>query len=173
MLVHSIFIVITTKGFPGGSAGKESTCNCRRPQFNSWVKKVPWRKDKLPTPVFLGLPGSSNGKESACNAGDLRLIPGLERPPGGGHGNTLHYSCLEDPHGQRSLVGYSPWGHRVRHYKNILKKTDSLSYSSIDQRSNMNFPGLRLKYLEAWGRICLFQLVETTCIHCLISLPPS
>ena len=48
--------------------------------------------------------------KSACNDGHLSLIPGLGRSPGGGHGNTLQYSCLENPHGQRSLVGYSPWG---------------------------------------------------------------
>ena len=40
----------------------------------------------------------------------LGLIPGLGRSPGGGHGNPLQYSYLENPHGQRSLVGYSPWG---------------------------------------------------------------
>ena len=55
-----------------------------------------------------GFSGGSDGKESACNAGDLGLIPGLGRSPGGGHGNTLYYSCLENLHGQRSLVGYSP-----------------------------------------------------------------
>ena len=48
--------------------------------------------------------------ESAYNAGDLDSIPGLERSPGGRHGNPLQYSCLENPHGQRSLVGCSPWG---------------------------------------------------------------
>ena len=53
-------------------------------------------------------PGGSVGKESACNAGDLGLIFGLGKSPGGGHGNPLQYSCLENPHGQRSLVGYSP-----------------------------------------------------------------
>ena len=37
---------------------------------------------------------------------------GWEDSPGGGHGNPLQYSCLENPHGQRSLAGYSPWGHR-------------------------------------------------------------
>ena len=42
---------------------------------------------------------------------DLGSIPGLGRSPGGGHGNPLQYSCLENPHGQ-SLVGYSPWGHK-------------------------------------------------------------
>ena len=47
------------------------------------------------------------GKESACNAGDSGSIPGLGRSPGGGHGNPLQYFCLENAHGQRSLVGYS------------------------------------------------------------------
>ena len=55
-----------------------------------------------------GFPGGSDGKESAYNVGDLGLIPGLGRSPGGGHSNPLQYSCLENPHGQRSLVGCSP-----------------------------------------------------------------
>ena len=58
----------------------------------------------------MGFPGGSDGKESACNAGDLGSIPGLGRSPAGGNGNPLHYSGLENPHGQRSLVGYSPGG---------------------------------------------------------------
>ena len=57
-----------------------------------------------------GFHGDSNGKESACNVGDLDLIPELGRSPGGGHGNPLQYSCMENPCGQRSLAGYSPWG---------------------------------------------------------------
>ena len=44
---------------------------CRRPWLNSWVRKIRWRRDKLPTPVFLGFPGGSEGKESTCSAGDL------------------------------------------------------------------------------------------------------
>ena len=56
-----------------------------------------------------GLPGGSAGKESACHARDQGLIPVLGRSPGGGHGNPLQYSCLENPHGQRSLAGCSPW----------------------------------------------------------------
>ena len=47
------------RGFPGSSAGKKSTCNCRNPWFDSWVRKFPWRRDRLPTPVFLGFPGGS------------------------------------------------------------------------------------------------------------------
>ena len=67
--------LMTTLGFPGGSTGKGSTCQCRRCAFNPWARKIPWRRKRKPTPVFL--PGES--------------------------------------HGQRSLVGYSPWGCRVGH----------------------------------------------------------
>ena len=54
----------------------------------------------------------SNGKESACSVGDLGSIPELGRSPGRGHGNPFQYSCLENPHEQRSLTGQSPWGHK-------------------------------------------------------------
>ena len=69
---------------------------CRRPWFNSWVRKICWRQDRLPTPVFLGFPVGSAGKESACNAGDLGLIPGLGRSPGEGKGYSLQYSGPEN-----------------------------------------------------------------------------
>ena len=72
----------------------------------------PLRRDRLPTPVFLGFPGDSDSKESTGNVRDLGLIPGLGRSPRGGHGNPLQYSCLENPHGQRSLADHSPWGHK-------------------------------------------------------------
>ena len=52
----------------------------------------------------MGFPGGSDGKASACSAGDLVSIPGLGRSPREGHGNTLQYSCLENPCGQRSLA---------------------------------------------------------------------
>ena len=51
----------------------------------------------IANPQSVGFPGGSDGKEYACNAGDLGSIPGLGRSPGGGHGNPLQYSCLEDP----------------------------------------------------------------------------
>ena len=60
--------------------------------------------------VILGFPGGSDGGETASNEGDLGSIPRLGRATGGGHGNPLQYSCLENPHGQRSLVGCRPWG---------------------------------------------------------------
>ena len=79
--------------------------------IHAW--KIPWTKE----PGGLQSMGSqrvadtgSNGKESAWNAGDLGSIPGLGRSSGGGHGIPLQYSCLENPHGQRLLAGYSPTG---------------------------------------------------------------
>ena len=59
----------------------------------------------------LGFPGGTSIKNPCTNAGDIRdagSITELGRSHGGGHGNPLQYSCLENPHGQRSLVGYSP-----------------------------------------------------------------
>ena len=60
----------------------------------------------------MGFPGSSVVKNLPAKAGDAGSIPDLGRSPGEGNGTPLQYSCLEKPHGQRSLAGYSPWGHK-------------------------------------------------------------
>ena len=77
---------------------------------DSWVRKNPWRRGRLTSPVFLGFLSGSDGKESTCNVGDLGSIPGMGKFPEEGHGNPLQYYFLKNPHGQRSLEGYSPWG---------------------------------------------------------------
>ena len=59
-----------------------------------------------------GFPGGSDSKESVCNAGDLGLISWLGRFPGGGQSSPFQYSCLENPHGQKSLGDISPWGYK-------------------------------------------------------------
>ena len=67
----------------------------------------------LPFHINLrGFPGGSDSKESTRNAGDLDSIPGLGRSSGGGHGNPLQYSYLENPHRQWSLAGYRARGHK-------------------------------------------------------------
>ena len=81
----------------------------------------------------MGLPGVSDGRESACNAGGLGSIPGLGRSPGGEHGNPLQYSCLENLHGQRSLVGYSPGGCKE------LDSTERLSTSTNTRKHTHTF----------------------------------
>ena len=56
-------------GFPGGSDGKEPTCQCRRWKrcgVNPWVRKIPWRRTCQPTPVFL--PGKSHMDRGAWQA---------------------------------------------------------------------------------------------------------
>ena len=60
----------------------------------------------------MGFPGGSDGKESTCSVGDLGSIPVLGKSPGGGHGNPIQYSCLENPTQQRTLAGYSSQGLR-------------------------------------------------------------
>ena len=73
-----------------------------RPGFDPRVGTIPWIKERVPTPIFLGFSCGSAGKESACNAGDLGLIPGLgrERLP----------TPVFWPREFRGL--YSPWSHQ-------------------------------------------------------------
>ena len=74
----------------------------------------------------LCFPAGSDSKEFSCNVGDLDSIPGLGLSPGGEHGNSLQFSCLENPHEQRSMAGYSPEG---------CKESDMTKYLS---RAHMN-----------------------------------
>ena len=107
------------KGFPGSSAQLvKNHLQSRRPWFDSWVGKICWRRDRLPTPVFQGFPCGSAGKESVCNAGDLGSIPRLGRPPVEGNGYPLQYSGLENS------MDYNPWGHKES------DRTQRLSLSS-------------------------------------------
>ena len=84
--------------FPGGDSGKESACQCRRCEFDSWVGKIPWRRKWQPTPVFL---------------------------PGGFHG-------------QRSLAGYTPWGHKE------LDTTEHTHIHTTAQDSALSLPRTHL-----------------------------
>ena len=87
--------ILWNEGFLGSQLVKNPP-TMQETQFDSWARKFPWKRDRLPTPVFLGFPGGSDGKESACNAGDLGSIPGLGRSPGEGKGYPLQYSGLEN-----------------------------------------------------------------------------
>ena len=94
--------------------------------FKIHLESYPFSPSPLPKPwstpawiiaSFLLLscsytPSTPVSKESACNAGDLGSIPGLGRSPGGVHGNPLQYSCLENPHGQRSWQAAVQWGRK-------------------------------------------------------------
>ena len=98
----------------------------------------------------MGFSGGSDGKKkSSYLVGDLGLIPGLRRSPGGGHGNPLQYSCLENPHGQRSLAGYSQWGHKE------LDMTEQLS--TAHQVLN-----LWITFFPAWSMLLYSQHILLT-----------
>ncbi|MDD0538512.1 hypothetical protein PS023_23415, partial [Shigella sonnei] len=77
------------------------------------------------TYMQIDFPGALDGKESACNAGNPGSIPGLGRSLGDGNGNSLQCILPGEFHGQRSLVGYSSWGHKE------LDTTEQLSLSYI------------------------------------------
>ena len=103
-----------------------------------------------------GLPGGSMAKNPPANAGDTWYtgsIPGLGRCPRAGNGNLLQHSCLEKLHGQKSLVGYSPWGsQKVRH--------DWTQWSSRKAR-NIVFIKDILIVLGLWvGRLNLEKVVS-------------
>ena len=66
--------IMYLQGFPDSPVGKESACNTGDP--SSIPGSICWRRDRLPTPVFLGFHCGSAGKESICNAGDLGSISG-------------------------------------------------------------------------------------------------
>jgi len=83
--------------------------------------------------IYMGFPGGLDGKESTCNVGDLGSIPGSGRSPGGGHGNPLQYTCLENPHGQRSLAGYSLCGHKES------DTTERLSTAQVSANGTISF----------------------------------
>ena len=81
----------------------------------------------------------SCSEASACNAGDLGSIPGLGRSPGEGNGNPLQYSCLENPHGWRSLVGYSPWGCKESDWSDLAH---THATRALKPRCHMKFPNV-------------------------------
>ena len=83
----------------------------------------------------MGYRSSSDGKESAYNAGDLGLIPELGRSSGEGNGDPLQYSSLKNPHGQRSLAGYRPWGCKESDMTEQLSTQPTHSYHYVE-RSN-------------------------------------
>ena len=102
----------------------------------------------------MGFPNGSGSKESACNAGDLSSVPGLGRSPGGGHGNPLQYSCLENPHGQRNLASCSPWGHKES------DRTEPLSTAHI-----ASHPSRSVESTELSSMCCVATSHQLTISH--------
>ena len=86
---------------------------CRRPWFDSWVGKIPWRRDRLPTPVFWASLVAQMVKNLPAMRETWLQCLDWEDSHGGGHGNPLHYSRLENPHkpGMLQSMGSQRVGH--------------------------------------------------------------
>ena len=97
--------------------------------FHSWVGKIHWRRDRLPTPVFLSFPGGSDGKESTCNAWVWSL--GWEDPLQKGMATSSSILAW------RIHALHSPWGHRGHTW---LWKAEQLSLSKSSLRKARVIP---------------------------------
>ena len=105
---------------------------CRRTWFDSWVRKIHWRKDRLPTPVLLGFPCGSAGKESACNEGDLGSIPGLGRFPWRKERLPTSVFWPREIHGL-----YSPWGPKESDTTEQLSLTPFIYFNQNNAATQM------------------------------------
>ena len=96
-------------GFPGNPAGKEFACNAGDLNTVPWLGRS-WKRDRLPTPVFLGFPHGSDGQESTCNAGDLgsrpEFNPWVGKIPWRSEQLPTPVFWPGEFPGQRSLAGY-------------------------------------------------------------------
>ena len=118
-------------------------------------------------PIFtslVGFPGGTDSKESTCSVGDLGLIPELGRSIGGGHGNPLQYYFPENPHGQRSLVGYNPWGSKESGMTERLSTRTSPLHLILILKLHI------LLYLRACSSVTSFSLIYFLNLYILVRL---
>ena len=122
--------------------------------------------------LHLDFPHGSDGKESACNARDLGSIPESDPwvgkiPLEEGTGNPLQYSCLESPHGQRSLARYCPQGHKesdtTQRLSTALHST-SLHLSIMALRTCI-FPPIHVIFIKANHITCICDLNRQLSTH--------
>ena len=99
---QEMFAALTNRSLQEGEEHLESICLSIHPSIHPTVCLSTSLYD---LGKYMGFPGGSDGKESACNARYLGSIPGMGRSPGGGCGNPLQYSCLENPMDKRILAG--------------------------------------------------------------------
>ena len=100
------------KGFPGSSVGKESTCKAGDPDLIPGMRRSPGEGIGYPLQYPWASLVAQMVKNPSAICENLGSTRGLGRSSGGGYGNPLQYPCLENPHGQWSLVSYSPWSRK-------------------------------------------------------------
>ena len=117
---------------------KKLACQCRRNKtwFQSLGQEDPLEEALAShSSILQGFPGGSVGNESVCNAGDVDSIPRSGRSPGGGHGNPLQYSCLENPMDRGAwrvtVLGLQRVGHDRSKWAGTLHKNEFRSKSTF------------------------------------------
>ena len=114
--------------------------------------------------IYLGFPGGTSGKEPAGDIKDVGSIPSSRGAPGGGHGNPVQYSCLENPmdrgawqttvHGvTKSLADYSPWGHKESDTAEVTYHTCTYIFIYLNMCVLRCFSRVQL-YATPWTIIC-------------------
>ena len=166
------------KGFRGSSAGKESTCSIGEPSSIPGSGRSPWRRNRLPTPVFLGFPGGSDGKEVTCNVGDLGSVPGLGRSPGERKGYPLQYSRLRIPWAEktsRQSMGSQRVGHdwvtfTLPSKSPIVGKLKPLGFSSKSFFPLPPFPYILCLVISSFSSKTLITVSKVSTFSFLIPL---
>ena len=133
-------------GFPCSSAGKESACNVGDPALIPGLGRSPGERIDYPFQYSWASLVAQTVKNLPAMLENLNSITGLGRSPGGRHGSLLQYSCLENLHGQRSLVGYSPWGWKEL---DITEQLSTAQHSTWDSQI-----GIFQRQIDIWIR-CL------------------
>ena len=136
--------------------------------FNPWVGKIPWRRDRLPTPVFVDFPGGSESIESACNAGDSSSIPGWGRSPGAGHGNPHQYSCLENPAWTDEPGGLQSTGSQRVRYNWVTKhSTQYIGWRKMGGEKRLEFKW-KTSFKQSFHEFLRMQKTPLTTIICTL-----
>ena len=116
--------------FPGSSGGKVSACNAGDPRLIPGLRRSPGEGIGCPLQYSWACLVAQMVKNPPAMRETWVQSLGWEDSPGGGHGNPFQYSFLENPHGQRSLASYRPWGY---------KESDMTEQLST-QRTHLGYP---------------------------------
>ena len=161
-------------GFAGSSGGKESACNAGDSGLIPGLGRSPREGIGYPIQYF----GASLGSQMVKNPPAMRETwvwsLGWEDSPGGGHGNPLQYSCLENPHGQGRLAYCSPWGHKES--DTLSNWTTAHTHTHTHTRTHTHTLSLFPSYFSSgvWNTSLLYYTEKFSCnphlYLCLIEL---
>ena len=96
-------------GFPGGSSGKESTCQSRRGGFDPWIRKIPWRRKWQPAPVFLPVKTHRQGSLVGYSPWSCKELDTIEQPNNKLLFSSQSYPTMKDKNSRTIFSATSLW----------------------------------------------------------------